>query len=452
MEDVASRTIAIVGRPNVGKSAIFNRLAKKRMAIVHEESGVTRDRLSTEVVWDDEHFDLIDTGGIGVLLGERIDNTIDEGTRKQVDVALEDASVVIFVVDLTAGIVPMDREVATLLHSCGRKVLLAANKADDDARDGECAVFNELGFSVYPVSALHNRGVGDLVDDAVAALPEVPREVRDAVLKVAITGRPNAGKSSFINRMISSDRVIVSEVAGTTRDSIEVPYTYGHGDSARHYTLIDTAGLRKFGKINDAVERYSSMRAQKSIEHCDICIIMLDATEGPTKQNKRIASLAIEHKKGILIVVSKWDLAEEQGITQRAYTKAMAEELPFLKFAPVVFLSAKTGYNMRKALDAIDYVAGQVASKLSTGLLNRVFQEAQERTQAPVVKGRRLKIYYATQVASKPITIILFVNQPYRLTPAYETFLIARLREAFGLEGAPVVLKIKARPQKEKIG
>lgn len=445
---IPQRVVAIVGRPNVGKSALFNRIVGRRVAIVHEESGVTRDRLMSEAVCGGEHFEVIDTGGVGMMDGSMTGNTIEDGTRRQVDVAIEDAAAVIFTVDITAGILPLDREVARLLHTSGRPVFVAANKADHQGLVARADDFAELGFPVFPVSALHNRGVDDLLDAVIPKLPPpVPRsQIRP--LRVAVVGRPNAGKSSYINRLLRSDRVIVSDVPGTTRDSIEIPFTVGSGEQARHYQLIDTAGIRKTSKANTAVEKFSVIRAENSIKDADVVVIVIDATEGPKKLDKKTASLAIAENKGCIMLITKWDLAED--FTQRVYGKALREALPFLNFAPVVFSSSKTGFNIRNTIEAIDYVAGQIDAQLTTGLLNRVIQDAVAKVAPQVVGNRRLKIYYATQVGTRPIRIRLFVNSPRRIKENYKTYLLAALRKAFGLEGAPVVLQFRAREQKKE--
>lgn len=436
--------MAIVGRPNVGKSALFNRIVGRRIAIVHEQSGVTRDRLACEAVWDRAHFELIDTGGVGMLDHTRSRDTIENGTRRQVDLAMQDAAVILFTVDVTAGVTPLDREVAQLLHRSGKKVFLAANKADNPDLEAQAVEFESLGFPVNAISAIHNIGVGELVSRAVEMLPTAsPADTQD-VLKVAIVGRPNAGKSSYINRLLRNDRVIVSEIPGTTRDSIEIPFTVGHGVQARHYQLIDTAGMRKSTRA-EAVEKFSVIRAERSIRDADIVVLVMDATEGPRGQDKKIAGLVMKHRKGCLILVNKWDLAQEQGVTQRAYGKALREALPYLEFVPIIFASAKSGYNIRKTVEAVDYVAAQVQTQLTTGLLNRVMQDAVRAVQPPVVEGRRLKIYYCTQTGTAPVTLRLFVNAPRRVKPAYKRYLIKSLRRAFGLEGAPVILQFRAR-------
>lgn len=437
------RVVAIVGRPNVGKSALFNRLVGRRMAIVHEESGVTRDRVATEAAWGEERFELIDTGGLALMDGEVVEDRIDRGVRDQVEVAIEDAAVVILVTDVSAGQLPLDEEMGRLLHASGRRVLVAANKADHPGLDDRAAEFEGLGFPVFPISVLHKRGIGDLMDAAVAGLPEATTPATTELLRVAVVGRPNVGKSSYINRLLRSDRVIVSDVPGTTRDTVEVPFTVGRGDQARHYVLMDTAGMRRMGKVDTAVERFSLFRAEHTIGHADVVAVVLDAEQGPTAQDKKIARKVIEHRKGCLLLVNKWDLAMEEKITQRRYGAALREAMPHLTFAPVVFMSAKSGYNIRKSIEAMDYVASQVSMEIGTGTLNRVLHDAFKKVGPPTVSGKRLKFYYATQTGAKPLRFALFVNNQKLVAPAYKSYLVNILRSSFGLEGAPLVLQFR---------
>jgi len=439
--------VAIVGRPNVGKSALFNRLIGRRVAIVHEEAGVTRDRLCSEAVWNDQRFELIDTGGIGRIDRAASADAIESGTRAQVDVALQDAAVVIFVVDVSDGRVALDEEVARLLHQSGRTVLAAVNKCDNDALEEQAVEFEALGFPVFPVSALHGRGVAALVEAALPRLPPARNVTTARPLKVAVVGRPNVGKSSYINRLLRSERVIVSDVPGTTRDSIEIPFTVGKGEQARHYVLIDTAGIRRQRRQGTAVDTFSMMRTESSIEQSDLVVLMLDATQGPSLQDRKTAGKILENRKGCILVINKWDLADE--VTQRTYTTALRQAMPFLGFVPVIYLSAKSGYNVRRTVDAIDYVAAQIQTQLTTGTLNRVLQDATQRVTPPAGRGGtgRLKIFYATQTGTQPIRIKLFVNDPKRVTDAYRTYLVNALRGAFGLEGAPVILQFHARPR-----
>lgn len=441
-ESSSRRVVAIVGRPNVGKSALFNRVAGLRLAIVHEEVGVTRDRISRDVVWRDQRFELIDTGGIGFLDKAKTGDSIERGTRVQVDVAIQDAAVVVFVVDITSGVVPLDQEVAKLLRASGKKVFVAANKADHDRLDSGLAEFARLGFPVLPVSALHGRGVDTLMQFVLAELPPAGKHFEKGALRVAIVGRPNVGKSSYVNKLLGSERVIVSEVPGTTRDSIEIPFAIGEGQSARHYTLIDTAGMRKVGKVHGSVERFSLFRAEQSIEHADVVVLMLDAEQGPTVQDKKIAAKILDEKKGCVLIVNKWDLAK--GIKTKEYEDALRKVMFFLNFAPMMFVSTKTGFNIRQSIDVIDDVASQVRATLTTGLLNRVMRDAFDRVQPPMVQGKRLKYYYCTQTGTQPVRVRFFVNETTRVTPAYRAYLMSQLRKVFGLLGAPVILDFRS--------
>ena len=447
------RIVAIVGRPNVGKSALFNRLVGRRVSIVHEEVGVTRDRVACEANWNGERFELIDTGGLGHFDRETSRDQIVAGTEAQAEVAIADASIIIFVVDITAGVAPLDEEVARILHKSGRPVFLAANKADNPERDEEVYAFDALGFPVFPVSALHNRGLTDLMQGVLSHLPPAENPTEKEPLRVAVVGRPNAGKSSYINRLLHSERVIVSDIPGTTRDSIEVPFTIGKGDSARHYQLIDTAGVQKDTRSRGAVDWFSNLRTQKSIERSDVVVLMLDAETGPTSRDKKVAAKVIDAQKGVLLLVNKWDRAEEVEdgrITQTQYLPALREALPFLNFAPVLFVSAKTGYNIKRSIEAIDYVAAQTRTEITTGVLNRVIAKACEKYPPPIVKGKRLKIYYATQTGTNPIYFKVFVNNPANARSNWVAFLKNQLREAFGLEGAPIFIKLVARSRTEK--
>lgn len=440
-----NRIVAIVGRPNVGKSALFNRIVGRRIAIVHDQPGVTRDRISAEGLWRGERFELIDTGGLGQLDGEAARDVLSAGTRAQAEVAIQDAAVIILATDITAGITPLDREVAALLRRSGRPVLLAANKSDNESLDAQASEFESLGFPVYPVSALHNRGFDALLAAAMRRLPEAEPAVAAAPLRVAIVGKPNAGKSSFINRVLKHDRVIVSDIPGTTRDSVEIPFTIGSGPQARHYRLIDTAGLRKLRRAEDAVERWSVLRARASIEEADVVVLMLDAEKGPTEQDKKIAGLILEARKGCVVLVNKWDLARaETGVTPREYEKALRQSMYFLAYAPVLFVSSKTGLNVRKAIETIDYVAAQISTTLPTSTLNKILHDAVKKVAPPRVGGKRLKFYYATQVGQRPLRIRVFVNQPDLNTPAYQAYLVSALRSAAGLEGAPVVFEFRS--------
>lgn len=444
------RTVAIVGRPNVGKSALFNRLVGRRVSIVHEMCGVTRDRVTCECTFEEQTFDLIDTGGLANIDSVSKDAIID-GTNKQIDVAIEDAAAIIFVVDITSDMAPMDEQVARILHRSGLPVFIAANKSDNTKSELLGAEYESLGFPLFPVSALHNRGVGELMEVLVKELPE-PEEnpTIKKPLRVAIIGRPNAGKSSYINRLIRSERVIVSDVAGTTRDAVEVPFTLGKGKQARHYQLIDTAGVHRHRQSHGAVEKFSLIRTEESIKSADVVVLMIDATEGPKTMDKKIAAKVIEYKKGLILMFNKWDLADGTEVTQTAYKKELKKAIPFLNFAPVIFTSANSGLNIKRSIEAIDFVGEQITTEVTTGVLNRVISDAVLRVHPPVVGTRRLKIYYATQVTSNPIRIKLFVNNPKRAPEAYRAYLTSQLRKAFGLEGAPVDLIFCNRPRPDK--
>lgn len=446
-ETALSPIVVIAGRPNVGKSALFNRILGRRLAIVHEERGVTRDRLIARAAWNNRGFELVDTAGLSEFDRSVTSDPIDAETRQQTELAISEASVVILVVDVEAGVVPLDEEVARLVHRRGVRAVIAANKCDTPARDADAAPFDGLGFPVYSVSALHNRGIAELMDAVCAPFPAASQAAGPEALKVTVVGRPNVGKSSFINRITRRERVIVSSVPGTTRDSIDVPLVIGSGPTARHYLLTDTAGLRRMGKIDTAVERFSVLRAERSVLRADVVVLMLDATQGPTAQDKTIAAAVVAERKGCVAVINKWDLMT--GTTQRQYRAALAREIPFLQWVPVVFASAKDGYNVRQCLEAIDLVASHVQTRLPTGLLNRTIMEAFQRVQPPIVSGKRFKIYYATQLGEKPIRIGLFVNDPKRLTDPYREYLIHALRRQFGLEGAPIDFILKERPRAE---
>ncbi len=450
MNDPLKRVVAIVGRPNVGKSALFNRMLGRRLAIVHQESGVTRDRLICEVAWKGERFDLIDTGGLALMDGsKRHEDAFGEPIRRQVEVAIESAAIVLFVTDIQAGITPMDQEVRRLLKKSGRKVFLVANKADNLRDDLLAPEFEALGFPVFPVSAAHKRGVETLMTSVLAKLPPAPPFEAKDVLRVAVVGRPNVGKSSYINRLLGEERLIVSDVPGTTRDSIEIPFRIGKGPQARHYLLIDTAGMRKAGRVRNSVEKFSLFRAQKSVEHADVVVLIMDAEQGPTEQDKKVAALIAENRKGCILLVNKWDLATDT-VKEKEYLAALKRHLFFLEFMPILFASAKSGYNIAKSIETIDYVAAQIRLQVSTGALNRIMRDAFDRFNPPSIKGHRLKLYYATQTGTNPIRFHLFVNDPKLCVPMYQSYLLNSLRRTLGLEGAPIVLAFKSSHEKKE--
>jgi GTP-binding protein len=438
--------VSVVGRPNVGKSALFNRLLGKRLAIVHEECGVTRDRLIARAVWDDKPFELVDTGGLSEFGRQISGNILDAGTRRQSESAIEDASIVILVTDAEAGLNPLDEAVARMIRQKGVRAIVAANKCDSPHHDSQSSAFDSLGFPVFSVSALHNRGIEELMDEVTAEWKPVSPDNKPTPLRVTVVGKPNVGKSSFLNRLVRQERLIVSDIPGTTRDIIDIPFQVGEGASARHYLLTDTAGMRRMGKVDGAVERYSVFRAESSISKADVVVLMIDATQGPTSQDKAIANTIIDAHKGCVVIINKWDLLKGHS-TEKEYREALSHAIQFLKWVPFVFVSSKDGFNINRCLDIIDHVARQVQTQIPTGLLNRVFTEAVERVQPPMLKGKRFKIYYATQTTNNPIQISLFVNDPTRLTDAYREYLMHALRNQFGLEGAPILLSLKERPR-----
>jgi GTPase len=442
---VKGRVVAIVGRPNVGKSAIFNRIARKRIAIVHDECGVTRDRLMREVEWEEQKFSLVDTGGIMYLDPKSEKDPIGAGIRAQVDSALGDAAVVIMVADVQQGVQPMDEEVATLVRQSNVPCILAVNKCDLERHEAGVHDFARLGFPYFPVAAQHDRGMEALMEAVIPHLPPAVNETEKKPLRVAIVGRPNAGKSSYINRLLKADRVIVSEIAGTTRDSIDIPFTIGSGEQARHYTLVDTAGMRHKHSIDNAVERFSLFRAEESVKQADVVVLIMDPELGPTVQDKHIAAMIQEEHKACVLMINKWDIAIEKGMEEKATAKTLRQVVPFMSYCPLVLISAKTGYNIRKSIEVIDAVAAQTQVQLPTGLLNRTLVEATHRVVAPAHAGKRLRVYYAVQVRTNPITIRMFVNDPKLATKQYTDFMTRSLRERFGLEGAPVVIFYRAR-------
>ncbi len=445
MKDMEKRRMVVIaGRPNVGKSALFNRIAGKRIAIVHAQRGVTRDRILRETQWGEERFLLCDTGGIHGSIAKSSVEPFEAGVRQQTEAALQDAAVCVLVVDVQAGLHPADLEVADLLRKGSCLTVIAANKADAEKFDAAAAEFERLGCRVFPVSALQSRGLDPLMQEVCAALPEEENPTVADPLRVVIAGRPNVGKSSYINRLLRSDRVLVSDVAGTTRDSVEIPFMVGHGPQARHYLLVDTAGMRRRGKVDTAVERFSLSKAEQSIRRAGVVVLILDAVQGPTSYDKRIAALIHTHQRGCVVLVNKWDLAQGT-VTQRQYGPSLVAAMPFMGHCPVVFASAKDGYNIKRTIDAIDHVAGQVTVSLPTGILNRTLHRAYERSAPVAAGGRRLKLYYAVQTGQDPVRIRIFVNRTDLVKRAYELYLIRRLREEFGLEGAPIVLQFSPR-------
>jgi GTP-binding protein len=485
--------IAIVGRPNVGKSALFNRIVGRRIAIVHDQPGVTRDRISAEAEWHGQPFTLVDTGGIGLLRREKADDVIIKAALEQVGIALEAANVIILVVNVQEGVVPLDREAAARLRHSGKPVLVAVNKVDTYRAETAALEFSQLGFDkIFPVSAIHGDGIEPLMDAAMALLPVVsnqlsvvssgddgttdhaPRSTLPraalAPLKLAIVGRPNVGKSSIINALTNSERVVVSPIPGTTRDSVDVPFEVETEGVRQSYVLIDTAGLRKTRRVDDSIEFFSVKRAEDSIARCDIAILVLDAEAGITEQDKKVADKIVEEHRACIVVVNKWDLmdaairqAREEEIERRRTKESqhapnvmttlsefgewVQERLFFLDYAPVIFTSAKSGFHLERLLEAVRYVAAQLQQTIPTAILNRTLQDAVERRQPVSDLGYRLKFFYATQVRQAPPTFLLFVNRDELFSGPYKKYLAGQIRAAFGYEGCPIVLVPKPRPK-----
>ncbi len=443
--------VSLVGRPNTGKSALFNRLAKKRVAIVFDQPGVTRDRVTREVSLGDRRVMLVDTGGIA--FDRRLtSDPLDEETRSQAALAVEDSAVCVIVVDARDGIAPLDAEVIKRVRESGVACMIAANKCDTPEDDWRAHEFERFGLKVCPTSAEHGRGVDALVAEVVSRLPQA--EAADGEtrrpLRVAIVGRPNAGKSSYVNRLLKAPRVIVSDIPGTTRDAVEVPFTIGSGPDARRYMLVDTAGMKPHTKMSKtSVDNFSLFRSEQAIEEADVVLLVMDPSLGPTMQDKRIAGKILDAKRACVVLMNKWDLAQEQGITETKATEALRTMMPFLNFAPVVYCSNKSGYNIRRTVEAIDRAAASASERIPTGMLNNVITKATKKTLSPMIKGKRLKIYYGLQVATNPQTIRLFVNDPKLVTPAYLSYIEKSIRARFGLEGAPLRIFLKARSRKE---
>ena len=442
--------VSLVGRPNTGKSALFNRIAKKRVAIVFDQPGVTRDRVTRQVEVSGRKLMLVDTGGIA--FDRRVTHDpLDDETRGQAALAVEDSAVCVIVVDSREGVTPLDAEVIKRVRESGVPCVIAANKCDTADDDWRSAEFERFGLPVFATSAEHGRGVDRLMEDVIGRLPPAEAdESEKRPLRVAVVGRPNAGKSSYINRLLNAPRVIVSEIAGTTRDAVEVPFTIGSGPEARHYMLVDTAGMKQHTKMSKtSVDNFSLFRSEEAIKEADVVVLLIDARMGPTMQDKRIAGKILDAKRACVVFCQKWDLAVEDGITETKALEALRQMMPFLNFAPVVFCSNKSGYNIRRTVEAIDRAAASASMRLPTGMLNRVLTTAAKKTLAPMVRGRRLKVYYALQVSTNPQTIRLFVNDPKLVTPAYLSFLEKNIRARFGLEGAPLRIFLKARSRRD---
>ncbi len=436
--------VAIVGRPNVGKSTLFNKIAGKRISIVEDTPGITRDRIYADAEWCGKEFTIIDTGGIEPYSKE----IIPAQMRRQADLAIEMADVIIFMVNVKDGMTAADSEVAAMLQKSNKPIILVCNKVDSPGEVPlELYEFYNLGLDEpMAVSSVHGRGVGDVLDKCLSYFPEGDNEEEnDDSVKVAVVGKPNAGKSSIINRLLGEERVIVSSIPGTTRDAIDTKLE----KNGKKYTFIDTAGMRKRGKIDDAVERYSVIRSLNAVERCDVCLVMIDGVEGISEQDSKIAGYAHEQGKGTVIVVNKWDAVEKDDKTMEEMRKHIYDVLGFMTYAPVVFISALTGQRVENLFTNIDYVAAQNSARLQTGALNDVLADAIARVQPPSDKGKRLKLYYITQASTKPPTFILFVNDQNLAHFSYVRYIENQVRTAFGLTGTPVRFIIRERNNKE---
>lgn len=436
--------VAIVGRPNVGKSTLFNVLAGERISIVKDTPGVTRDRIYADVTWLDYHFTMIDTGGIepdskDIILSQM---------REQAEIAIATADVIIFLTDVRQGLQDSDSKVADMLRRSGKPVVLVVNKVDSFEKFmPDVYEFYNLGIGdPYPISASSMLGLGDMLDEVVKNFPEYNKdEAEDERPKVAIIGKPNVGKSSLINKLAQEDRVIVSDIAGTTRDAIDTDIRY----NGKEYVFIDTAGLRRKNKIKEEIERYSIIRAVTAVERADVCIIVIDATEGVTEQDAKIAGIAHERGKGIIIAVNKWDAIEKDDKTIYRHTEKIRQILSFMPYAEILFISAKSGQRLNKLFDMIDLVIENNSMRVATGVLNEIVAEAVAMQQPPSDKGKRLKLFYMTQVSTKPPTFVLFVNNKELMHFSYQRYIENRIRETFGFAGTPIRIFIRERKEKE---
>ena len=436
--------VAIVGRPNVGKSMLFNRLVGQRLSIVEDTPGVTRDRLYAECEWCGRKFDMVDTGGIE----PSTDSEILLFMREQAQIAIDSATVIILVTDIRTGVTAADKDVANMLLRSRKPVVLAVNKADSTGvTDPAVYEFYSLGLGdPIPVSAVHGHGTGDLLDECLKYFPEDSgEEEEDDCIKVAVIGKPNVGKSSLINHILGEKRVIVSNVAGTTRDAVDTLYENQYG----RYMFIDTAGIRRKSKVDERVEKFSVMRAQLAIERADVCIIMIDARDGVTEQDTKIAGLAHEAGKASIIVVNKWDLVEKETGPMEKMRKDIMRDLSFMSYAPILFISALTGQRTERIFELINFVNDQSNMRISTGMLNNVLADAQARVQPPTDKGRRLKIYYMTQTGIKPPNFVIFCNSRELFHFSYQRYIENQIRAVFGLEGTPIRLVIRQKGDKE---
>ncbi len=438
---MAKPIVAVVGRPNVGKSTLFNKLIGQRLAIVKDTPGVTRDRIFAPCEWGGRQFLLADTGGIE----PRTDDMMLSKMREQAQLAIDQADVIVLVTDVRSGVTANDADVASMLQKSGKPIVLCVNKCDTlGAPSADFYEFYNLGLGdPIAVSSVHGHGTGDLLDAVVEHFPpeEEESDSEDEPIRVAVIGKPNAGKSSLVNKIVGFDRSIVSDMAGTTRDALDTPVSNEHGD----FIFIDTAGLRRQSKVDSDVEKYSILRAQMAIERADVCVIMIDGVEGFTEQDSKVAGLAHEAGKACIIAVNKWDAVEKDTHTMDQMRKKLENDFSFMAYAPFIFISAKTGQRLDRLFDLIKYVREQNTMRISTGMLNDVLADATARVQPPTDKGRRLRIYYMTQASTKPPTFVCFVNRADLFHYSYQRYIENRIRETFGLEGTPVRLIIREK-------
>ena len=440
---MAKPVVAIVGRPNVGKSTLFNKLTGTRLSIVEDTPGVTRDRIYGECEWLNHTFLLVDTGGIEPFS----DDIILSQMRTQAQLAIDTADVIVFVTDIRTGVVSSDEEIAAMLLRSQRPIILCVNKCDSVGDyPAEYYEFYNLGLGdPFAVSSVHGHGTGELLDEILKYLPpEQEEQENDEYIRVAVIGKPNAGKSSLINKIAGEPRAIVSDIAGTTRDAIDSYVENSHGK----FIFIDTAGLRRKSRVEDNIEKYSILRAKMAIERSDVCVIMIDAIEGFTEQDSKVAGLAHEAGKACIIAVNKWDAIEKDDRTMNDYRKKLEVDFSFMSYAPIIFISAKTGQRLERLYELIKYVREMNCMRISTGMLNELLAEATARVQPPTDKGKRLKIYYMTQASTKPPVFVSFVNKADLFHFSYQRYLENRIRETFGLEGTPVRFIIRERGDK----
>lgn len=443
---MAKPVVAIVGRPNVGKSTLFNKLIGTRLSIVDDKPGVTRDRIYGDCEWLNHHFLLVDTGGIEPYSND----VILKQMRTQAELAIETADVIILVTDIRSGVLASDMEVASMLQKSNKPVVLCVNKCDTvGTPDPEFYEFYNLGLGdPIAVSSTHGHGTGDLLDEVISYFPEdyEDEENDEEVINVAIIGKPNVGKSSLVNKISGTNRAIVSNIAGTTRDTTDTYIENNYGK----FNFIDTAGLRRKSKVNDNVEKYSIIRARMAVERANVCVILIDATEGFTEQDSKVAGIALEQGKACIIAVNKWDAVEKDGKTMKEFRDKLAVDFSFMSYAPVIFISAQTGLRIDKLYEMIVFVHSQNSMRISTGKLNEVLSIATARVQPPTDKGKRLKIYYMTQASTRPPTFVFFVNNKELFHFSYQRYLENQIRDIFGLDGTPVRFMIRERNEGKK--